>query len=235
MWLEPFEGVPIDALIQCSAEAMSIRRSAHCAWLLTAALCLACGTRETTVEFYRSGDYRFSGPERRTIEDIAEDTAIEARAALPSLPPELLIRVYAGADVIPETGETATAVPPATVILVIDPARPGGVQAVVRVWLRAALLHEFHHLVRSQEIRSTTLIDWAIAEGMATAFERDVADVSPPWGAYAGDAAAWVEELMALPSDADRGYWLTAPHADGRRWIGMRAGTYLVDRAMLAS
>jgi hypothetical protein len=78
-------------------------------------------------------------------------------------------------------------------------------------------------------------MDEVITEGMATAFERDIAGVSPPWGMYPEDVVDWVNELIALPPGADSSYWVRARHPDGRRWIGMRAGTYLVDQAMKAS
>lgn len=136
---------------------------------------------------------------------------------------------------IAETGEAASIVPPATVIWVVSPAHNGGVPAVVRGWLRASLLHECHHLVRAQTIRSETLMDEVISEGLATAFERDVAAVVSPWGSYPLGVAKWVDELTALPPDADRNHWLRGQHADGRRWIGMRAGAYLADRAIAAS
>ena len=96
-------------------------------------------------------------------------------------------------------------------------------------------LHEFHHLVRSQAITSTSLMDEVITEGMASVFERDVAGVTPPWSVYPEDVADWVYELIALPPRAGSNYWIRARHPDERRWIGMRAGAYLVDRAMKAS
>lgn len=206
-----------------------------CVCLLVAAISAACGPQATTVEFYFAEGYRFSRAERRAIEEIAESTAIEARRALASLPRPLVVRVYAGKDVIPETGETASTVSPATVIWVVNPAHKGGVLAVVHNWLRATLLHEFHHLVRSQTMTSTSLMDEVITEGMATVFERDVAGISPPWGVYPEEVGEWVNELIALPPGAGSSYWMRARHPDGRRWIGMRAGTYLVDRAMKVS
>jgi hypothetical protein len=77
-------------------------------------------------------------------------------------------------------------------------------------------------------------MDQVITEGMATAFERDFAGTSPPWGVYPDDVSDWAKELMALPPTARRDHWLIR-HPDGRRWIGYRAGTYLVDRAMRTS
>jgi hypothetical protein len=79
------------------------------------------------------------------------------------------------------------------------------------------------------------MMDYVVAEGMATAFERDVTHAVPPWGEYPPEAAAWVEELRGLPTDPDhRQMWLRR-HPDGRRWIGYKAGAYLVDRATRAS
>jgi uncharacterized protein YjaZ len=87
-------------------------------------------------------------------------------------------------------------------------------------------------LVRRAHFES--LMDRVISEGMATAFERDFAGATYPWGQYPDDVAAWVTELMALPKDAPRDHWMSR-HPDGRRWIGYKAGTYLVDRAIKAS
>lgn len=198
-------------------------------------MCASCAGPEPTVEFYLSEGYRFSPGERRVIESIARATVLEARRALQPLPRDLVVRVYAGQDVIPETGETGTALRPATVIWVVDPDYQGGVLAVARTWLRASLLHEFHHLARLQTMTSTSLMDDVITEGLATAFERDVAGVSPEWGVYPENVQEWVSELLVLPPGADRNLWLRGRHPDGRRWIGMRAGTYLADQAMARS
>jgi uncharacterized protein YjaZ len=115
----------------------------------------------------------------------------------------------------------------------VDPNHTGGITATIQRELRATLFHEFHHLVRYATVgQSESLMDEVITEGMATVFERDAAGASPPWGMYPRNVMNWVTELSSLPPDADRGYWLTKSHADGRRWIGMRAGAYLVDQAM---
>jgi uncharacterized protein YjaZ len=118
------------------------------------------------------------------------------------------------------------------VVWLVDPTRPGGVASVVESWLRACLFHELHHLVRDASIARKTLLDFVVAEGMATVFERDYAHVTAPWGAYkTEEAVQWLEELRQLPPDAERHRWLHY-HPDGRRWIGLKVGAYLVDRAM---
>jgi len=69
---------------------------------------------------------------------------------------------------------------------------------------------------------------------MANAFERDVGGASYPWAEYPTNVAAWVAELAALPPDARSRERMVA-HPDGRRWIGHRAGTYLIDQAVRTS
>jgi len=189
-----------------------------------------CGRHDVTVEFYLVDGYRFAPAERRAIQSVADAAARDVRALLPALPPVLVLRVYAGSDVIPETGETGAAIPPATVMWVVNPRRPGGVAQTVRTQLRASLFHEFHHLVRYQAVpRGGTLMDEVVSEGMATAFERDFAASTPAWGQYPPEVVRWVGELRALAPDVAREPWLVR-HPDGRRWIGLRAGTYLVDQ-----
>ncbi len=188
------------------------------------------------IRFYSSKDYNFSDAERGDIQTIADATAIEVRRFLPALPRDLALRVQPSASVIPETGETGYATLPNSMGWLVDPHHAGGVSATIQRELRASLFHELHHLVRDATAgKPESLMDDVVSEGMATVFERDAAGASPPWGVYTQDAANWVRELSALPPDADHGYWLTAIHADGRRWIGIRAGAYLVDRAVRAS
>lgn len=198
---------------------------------------VAAGCRRRDVVFGYTGERAFSRPERAAIERCAEDAVREVRARLPTLPVPLRITVSAGKDVIPETGETATAYPPDTVAWVVDAARESrenAVVATVQTQLRFTLFHELHHLVRDSAIPRATLLDHVVAEGLATAFERDAAGAAPAWGTYPPEVADWVKELAELPTSANVGLWLYGTHVDGRRWIGLRAGTYLADRAIRA-
>jgi hypothetical protein len=178
------------------------------------------------------GTYAFTPMERRTIARIASETAAEVRRHLPALPAQLTLHVDSGKDVIPELGATATPMPPDWVAWIVDPDRPEGVVKIAEAHLRGALFHEFHHLVRLNAMKVTTLMDSVVLEGLATAFERDFAGMSYPWGQYPADAAQWVDELMTLPPETNTGDWLAKTRPDGRRWIGYKAGTYLADRAM---
>jgi hypothetical protein len=167
------------------------------------------------------------------MQDIAESTARDVRTLLPALPERLTLVVQSGKkDVIPETGETATAVPPASVYWTIDPDRD--LPAIIRTELRPTLFHELHHLVRASRVATSTLMDAVVREGLATAFERDFGKVNPPWGVPPPEVMDWTRELLRQPETAPHDHWLFQ-HPDGRRWIGMRVGTFLADRATRAS
>jgi uncharacterized protein YjaZ len=198
--------------------------------LLTCAMSgLACRStpRTVTTEFY--GHYQFSWAERSLITNIAEQTATEVRQYLPNLAPAITLRVRSGTDVIPEFGATAAMVAPDWVVWTVDVERPEGVVAIAARELRSTLFHEFHHLVRGSQ--GSDLLDHVVTEGLATVFERDFGGVSRPWAEYTNDAPAWLEELLSQPAEANHRAWLF-DHPDGRRWVGYRAGAYLVDTAM---
>jgi uncharacterized protein YjaZ len=203
--------------------------------LLLSAATLSCGrTHNITVEFYSEGGYRFSQAERDTIEDIADATIPEVRRFLPTLPADLILKVYPGKDVIPETGEGGSIASPNKAFWIVSPDRPEGIIAIAERELRGTLFHELHHLVRSQTPDSDTLMDRVVTEGLATLFERDEAGMPAPWGQYPQHAADWVKELIAQPSGASWKPWMSR-HPDGRRWIGYKAGTYIAEQASRAS
>jgi hypothetical protein len=201
---------------------------------LLVAVCAACRDTTTGVRTQFFGAYPFSATERRTIARIAGAATLEARRHLPSLAPQIILQVHSGQDVIPEIGATAAAMPPDAIRWTVDPKHPQGVATIAENHLRGALFHEFHHLVRGTTGGPVSLMDHVVTEGLATAFERDFAGVSRPWSEYPRDVSTWVNELLKQPADANRADWLFQ-HPDGRRWIGMRAGTYLADRAMKAT
>jgi hypothetical protein len=212
---------------------MLIRAIAAVALLASVTSLGSAACRDTTagVRTQFIGAYPFTPTERRTIARIAGATAIEVRKHLPALPAQITLRVDSGKKVIPELGATAIALPPDRVGWTVDPDHPLGVTTIAETHLRGALFHEFHHLVRLTAISSMSLMDQVVLEGLATAFERDFAGVPQPWGQYPAEVPQWVDELLAQPADANPSDWI-ARERDGRRWIGMKAGTYLVDRAM---
>jgi uncharacterized protein YjaZ len=173
--------------------------------------------------------------EQHELQRVADAAFREVRPLLgPSslLPTRLTLIVRWGKDVIPETGETGAAGFPGNIGWTVDADRD--VLAIIRTQLRPTLIHELHHLARASRVGGHALLDEVVAEGLATAFERDVGKVDPPWGRPPPDPEEWTREILRQPAGADRTQWLIR-HPDGRRWIGMRVGTFLVDRATRAS
>jgi hypothetical protein len=189
---------------------------------------------EVIVSYACNDPHTFTRDERRAISEVAERVVPDVRRLLPDLPASILLRVSTSKGVIPETGENADNWQPNIVQWYVDASRSEGVAAIARSQLRFTLFHELHHLVRAALIADSSLKDHVIREGLATAFERDFGGASPPWGRYPPVVSLWAKEVLALPDDAPRDQWLFR-HPDGRRWIGLRVGTYLVDRAMKSS
>jgi len=211
-----------------------MRWAAHA---VTASALLAlsgCQPKEVTVIYEADDSHTFTRDERRAIEDAAEHAVPDIRRVLPQLPPMIELRVSTSNAVVPETGENGSNAQPNVVHWEVDASRPEGVAAIARTQLRATLFHELDHVVRAAVFVDRRLRDHVVREGLATAFERDYGGKVPPWGEYPPEIAQWTTELLAQPDDAPRGPWLF-DHPDGRRWIGLRVGTYLVDRAMKAT
>jgi uncharacterized protein YjaZ len=136
------------------------------------------------------------------------------------------------ADVIPETGETGAASYPGNIAWTVDPDRDA--LPIIRTQLRPSLLHELHHLARASRISTDTFIERVVMEGLATAYERDAAQVKPPWGEETAQIMDWTRELLRQAPSTDYDKWMLH-HAAGRRWLGIRVGSFLVDRALRAS
>jgi hypothetical protein len=132
---------------------------------------------------YDERAHTFTTEERDTIERAAEQTLAEVRRLLPELPASLLLRVSASKNVLPETGETGSNSQPNVVDWQVDATRPEGVAAIARLQLRPTLFHELNHVDRAAVEDSRTLRDHIVRGGLGTAFERNFAGVSPPWGA----------------------------------------------------
>jgi hypothetical protein len=194
----------------------------------------SCNRQNVDVAFYIYDGYTFSQAEQRTIRTIAEAAAYDARLLLPDLPAHLIIRVNPGRKAIEEIGSSSSHTAPNLIYWTVDPTRPGGTTEIAHAHLRATLFHHFHRLTRLRHRPDITLMDHVVGFGMATAFERDAGGRSYPWAQYPDDVTDWVKELIDLPADANLSHWMFR-HPDGRWWIGIRAGTYLVDRAIEAS
>jgi hypothetical protein len=206
----------------------------HVLVVLLLAAVTACAPTPVKTRYFRSETYTFSRADRAAIDRIANATAAEVRKILPGLPAQLELTARPSTDVVNEFGATADAMPPNFVMWTVDPAHGAGVVAIAEKELRATLFHEFHHLVRVAVGDPGSVIERAVTEGMATAFERDFAGVNRPWGQHPPEGSGWDAELLALPADSPIRGW-NAAQPDGRRWLLYRTGTAWVDRAMAKS
>ena len=192
------------------------------------------------VEVMDSCGHTFSDKARNLCVETAIATVREARKWLTNLPQEILITVFADSNTVAETGDLGAAIAPGYIRWSANPSFPGGVERVILDRFRSALFHELHHVARGwvmygySSSLEVSLLDAIISEGLATAFEHEMTGIQPPWGQYPSEVESWVEELLVLPPSASYEEWMYE-HPDGRRWIGYRAGTYIVEKAMSAS
>jgi hypothetical protein len=212
------------------------RSHAFCVILCLSALLSACGSSRLQLEFYAIDGRGLSWWERMIVTLIAEAAEREARPHLPQLPEQLSLRVQPGQpfEVDERTGDNTAVLGPDAIMWTVDPRHAGGITAVALHELRASLFHEWHHMVRDAALGQTDMLDRAVREGLALAFERDCAHSWNPRGLYSDEAAHWVEELRDAPKDLTVDEW-DEKNAHGRRWVVARAGAYLVDRALRAS
>lgn len=187
------------------------------------------------IHFLDTEDYQFSQRECAEIQTMLEHAYREAKQLLPLVSNHLNILVQPSTDVIPETGETGMALHKDLLTLQINPWSEKGLDWIINTYLRGTVFHEIHHCTRYKTFdRQTSLLDETIIEGLATAFERDHAGSKPLWGDYSEiPITEWTEELLAHKDETDFDYlkWFFATD-DGRRWLGYRVGTYIVDQAL---
>lgn len=176
----------------------------------------------------------FTAGERETVTAIAEAAEAEVRPRLSDLASRLNLLVVASPLVIDVTGELGVTMSPSVIEWRVDPDR--GVASVAAEHLRNAFAHEASHAARlARHPGEAYCLDWyqgAVFEGLATVFQREVTGWAAPWGDYDGGAIeTWAEDLFAQPVDHRFSEW-KFDHADGRRWIAYRVGTWVVDRAV---
>jgi hypothetical protein len=193
---------------------------------------------DVEIRFADSESYSFTPEDRAVMTEIVRDTVSEVRALLPQLPSEFAVTIETGDKslVVPETGEAGRTMASGEIVWGVDPSRPEGAIGVAEAHLRSTLFHEMHHMARGWLVGGpppNSFMDAVVSEGMATAFERDFTHTDPLWGDYPAEVDDWVEELLELPLSAYAQYrqWMFQ-HPDGRRYVGYRAGTYIVDQAM---
>ena len=150
------------------------------------------------------------------------------------------LTVSIGTNILPETGSGGAALEIDHISWIVDNLHRDDISTIAKSNLRSALFHEMHHLTRGWVISGgepvLSIMDAVVSEGMATVFERDYSGSEPIWGNYPENINEWVNELMVQPASALNKYgeWMFRS-SDGRRWIGYRSGTYIIELAMTNS
>lgn len=98
--------------------------------------------------------------------------------------------------------------------------------------IKGTVFHEMNHAARYNiPIFHKEFIDNCIMEGLATVFAREHADYDAPWAHYPTEAVDWIKEIIRQGAKIDRDQYMYE-HADGRRWIGYKIGTYIIDESI---
>ncbi len=136
---------------------------------------------------------------------------------------------------IEETGDNARTLNSEFIELAFDPTRDKKGLEVILAGVRHAVFHEMHHAARYNiPLMHKTFLDNCILEGLATVFTRDYAQEDAGWAKYPDDVQEWLQEII---DKNDMFYWqeYMFMHPDGRRWIGYKVGTYIIDEALKKS
>jgi hypothetical protein len=171
--------------------------------------------------------------EAKTIASIERGLNKTAKL-LPALSRHLNIVVRPHFEgIIPEYGTGGRTWDTEFVEISFDKTVPHGVERTLES-LYQTVFHEGNHAARWNALKDYDgrFIEAIVFEGLATVFERDHADYQPLYGQYEDDTTMrqWFAELSA--ADWDKRPELFFNHPDGRRWIGYKTGTWLVDRAI---
>ena len=195
------------------------------------------GGESLTIIFEGGPETGFSADEKRLIRDMVTAAEQEVRALLPALPDAIEVTAMAidrNVDIV--GGVTGRADAPGRVLIEISRVYPGGISAAAKAALPFTIFHEFHHLARGWTIQGNKFGPGipvaAVNEGLATVFAEEYTGVYfEEVYSYPEDAGAWLQEILALPVDADYSVWMMGEHPDGRSSIGYRVGRYIVHRA----
>jgi len=196
------------------------------------------GTGSLTIIYLDGTDGGFSNDEKQLIADLVTHAEQEVRALLPTLPDAIEVTAMVidrNVDIV--GGVTGRADAPGKVLIEFSNVFPGGISAAAKGALSSTIFHEFHHLARGWTIEGNKFGPGipiaAVNEGLATVFAEEYTGVYFEEAyKYPEDAAAWLQEILALPVDADYSTWMMGEHPDGRNSIGYRVGRYIIHQAM---
>jgi uncharacterized protein YjaZ len=167
---------------------------------------------------------------------IIRESYAAAKKLLPIIPDNVtFVNQVAPWECMEEYGQGAYTRNSRLIFIFIDDSLPYGEDALLE-YTRQTVFHELSHAARFEKgLFHPTLLESAILEGLATVFEREYAAASPPYGDYDPEVIeSWLEELQQV-GDNESYYPYMYRHADGRKWMAYKVGTYLVDQAIAKS
>jgi len=190
-----------------------------------------------TITYEGDAETGFSDDEKQLISGLIGHAEQEVRTLLPTLPDVIEVTamiIDRNVDIV--GGVTGRADAPGKVVIEFSSVFPGGISAAARSSLSSTIFHEFHHLERGWTIQGNMFGPGipiaAVNEGLASVFAEEYTGVYFEAAySYPEDAAAWLQEILALPVDADYSTWMMGEHPDGRNSIGYRVGRYIVHQA----
>lgn len=156
----------------------------------------------------------------------------DAKKLLPAIPDDVtFVNQVAPWEVMEEYGQGAYTRNSRLILISIDDSMPYGEDKLLE-YTRQSAFHELSHAARYEKGQyHQSLLETAVLEGLATVFERDYADATPPYGDYdPSEIDDWLEELAEV-GDNESYYPYMFRHPDGRRWVAYKVGTYIVDEA----
>ena len=199
----------------------------------------ATGELPLVVDFDGEGSLAISASDQELVRQTLWGAVESVRRLLPSLPRDIHVSVVpVDRDLSSVGGVAGRADAPGEVLIEMSAIYPGGIAAAVRDGLRVAFYHELHHLVRGWTIAENRfgpgIPNAVVNEGLASVFAETFTGTSFERFDYPADVRTWLEEILALPVDANYDAWMNE-HPDGRIAVGYRVGRYVVHEAMRRS
>jgi uncharacterized protein YjaZ len=157
----------------------------------------------------------------------------KSKKLLPDIPDQLTFVLQTNDwECIPEFGHGGNIHSSRLILLSLDPEMPYSEEQLL-LNTEATVVHELNHSARYElGIQHKKFIEACILEGIACVFEREYSKLgSPLWAKYDTEVIKdWFNEVNKdILSNWDDYMFL---HPDGRRWIGYKVGTWIVDNAM---
>ena len=178
--------------------------------------------------------------DRALIQTLALECEARVRELLPDLPGQITIEVnpvdWDLQVVGGVSGRSDAHQPEGRILVWISTRYPGGLRAAIADGLPSTLYHEFHHLARGWTMEGNRFGPGipiaSVNEGLAVVFAEDLTGFAAEGNGYPPEVSRWVEEILALPLNAEYNKWVSGVHPDGRAAIGYRCGNYIIRQAL---